>query len=215
MTCSSIGCLNLFDTSLLVRSDHYCGHCGVHSECFSLLGNGMRHLVIHLLDTDSDIYAAVNDMSLSHYQPAKAYIHNSVGSSVSTGSGSITSICAAMSCTNHTVGMRSSLRYCSKFCFDSDNGTVSTRSDLVDDVSVVAPRHEPCDTLTIHQSQDMAATLQCSSVLQRMHSYLPDDTNQVCSATRHRVSTPFVFYDISTSESNSNSELPSAPGDID
>ena len=50
MTRSSVGCLNLFDTTLLVRSDYYCAHCRVRSECFSLLGNGLRHLVIHVLD---------------------------------------------------------------------------------------------------------------------------------------------------------------------
>ena len=97
MTRSSIGCLNLYDTSLLVRSDHYCGHCGVYSKCFSLLGNGLRHLVIHVLDTDSDIYAAANDISLEHYQPAKAYGSDSINSGSFPSSGSIISICAACS----------------------------------------------------------------------------------------------------------------------
>jgi hypothetical protein len=117
MTCSSIGCLKLYDTSLLVRSDHYCGHCGVYSECFSLLGDGLRHLVIHVLDADSDIYAAANNISPEHYQPAKSYGSDSINSGNFLSSGSVKSICAAMFCTNHTVGAPRSLRYCSKSLF--------------------------------------------------------------------------------------------------
>ena len=214
MTRSSVGCLNLFDTALLVRSDHYCGHCRVRSKCFSLLGNGLRHLVIHILDTDSDsdIYAAVNNVSPSCYRPVRAYTPGHVCGTASTGTGSVVSICAAMFCTNHTIGARFSLRYCSEFCFRSDNGRVSTRSGLVNDVSVVTPAHGPCDALAICRSQDATDTPQCSSVLQRVRPYVPHDSDQVRSATRHRVRPPRCFFEpISTSESDSDSDSHSEP----
>ena len=179
------------------------------SKCFSLLGNGLRHLVIHILDTDSssDIYAAVNNVSPSSYRPMRAYTPGHVCGAASMGTESVVSICAAMFCTNHTIGARFSLRYCSEFCFHSDNGRVSTRRDLVSDVSVVTPAHEPCDALAICRSQDAADSLQCCSVLQRVRPYVLHDSNQVRSATRHRVRPPrFVFQPISTSESDSDSD---------
>ena len=131
-----------------------------------------------------------------------------------TGTESVVSICAAMFCTNHTVGAPLSLRYCSAFCFHSDNGRVSTRSDLVIDVSIIAPAHEPCDTLVVCRSQDATDSPQCSSVPQRVRPYIPHDSDQVRSATRHRIQPPPCFIDpssiifepLSTSESDSDSD---------
>lgn len=135
----SVECFNLCDTSLLVRSDHYCRHCNVYSECFSLSGNGLRHLVNHVIDEESSIYAVAGNILPLHYKPARSYSISDLGGNGSLASKCLLVICAAMFCTNHTIGPPRFLRYCSKVCYDSDNATVSARSDLVRDISAVAP----------------------------------------------------------------------------
>ena len=207
MTRSSIGCLNLFDTSLLVRSDHYCKRCGVYFKCFSLSGNGLRHLAIHVLDADSDIYAAANNISPEHYQPARSYGSEGINCSNSPSSGSPISICAALSCTNHTVSAPRSLRYCSKVCFESDNATVSARSNLVRDVSVVTPKLVSWGAHAVSQTPSMPVTPGLSSVVQQAYTPLPNDTCQVYSATRQRVSHQCSWSDISDSDTKNGFDL--------
>ena len=87
----------------------------------------------------------ITDMSRpGFWPPRRSLTHIYHGVSDLQGNGSpdsecLISICAAMFCTNHTIGPPRFLRSCSKVCYDSDNETVSARSDLVRDVSVVAP----------------------------------------------------------------------------
>jgi hypothetical protein len=98
MPLSSIGGFNLYNTSLLVRADHHCEGCGVYSECFSLSHNGFRHLVVHVIEEGSGIYAVVPDVSLDYYCPEVSY-----GISDSVRRDNV-SICAAMFCTRHAFG---------------------------------------------------------------------------------------------------------------
>lgn len=225
---SSVGCLNLYDTSLLVRSDHYCRHCGVYSECVFLSGNGLRHLVIYAIDEESDIYAVAGNISPGHYKPAWSYGVSDLGSNVSLDSECLISICAAMFGTNHTIGPPCFLRYCSKVCYDSDNATASARFDLVRDVSVVAPPLGSGGARVVSQTPSATDAPRMSLAMQHeveassMYMPLPDDTRRILSASRHRVGDPrshsshvrgvrVVRQDISDSNSEPDSEPKSIP----
>ena len=122
---SFIKCFNLYDTSLLVRSDHYYGHYGVYSECFSLSGNGSRHLVIHVIEEGSGIYAVAGSVSPVYYKPVKFHNGSSLEGSDLLNLDCQISLYAAMFCTRHILGPPRFLKYCSKVCFDSDNAKVT------------------------------------------------------------------------------------------
>lgn len=71
---SSVKCLNMYDASLLVMSDHYCECWDTHSESFFLSDNGSRQLIIHVMARHSDLYASVKHVSSDDkYTPSMIY----------------------------------------------------------------------------------------------------------------------------------------------
>lgn len=73
MPWSSVKCLNVYDASLLVMSDHHCKHCNTHSECFSLSENGSRQLVIHVIAGHSNLYVIADLSPNSQYASWQFY----------------------------------------------------------------------------------------------------------------------------------------------
>ena len=122
-----------------MRSDRYCRHCGEYFEGFYLSGNMLSHLLIYVIDEQSNIYAVARNLSPVYYKPARLYGVSDLGGNGFPDHKNLVSICAAMFSTNHAIGPPRFFRYCSKVCCNSDNATVSARSDLVHDVSVDAP----------------------------------------------------------------------------
>ena len=136
---SSVKCLNLYDASLLVTSEHYCECCDTYSECFSLSDNGSRHLVIHVIAARSDLYAIAGNVSSTRYTPAMFYNSDRLGRHDLSGRECQMSLCAALFCTKHTYGLTRVLKYYSKECFDTDDAKLVSRSGRVVLLSVVVP----------------------------------------------------------------------------